>query len=80
MKFVIEVREVDSQADKTHLETEDFREALASYESLKKILANKLDTCSFDIVIMYVRADAVTPCGDLVPVVMSMVETNVAEY
>lgn len=80
LKFQVDVRVKETQTDRTILETNSFREAVAKYDELRGYLANELGVCTFDIVIMYVRADDLTPAGDAVSMVASSIETKVVEW
>ena len=79
-KFLLEVRDRMSQTDSTVLATDSFQEVVEEYNSLKKILLEKKDSCSFDIIVFYVLVEALTPAGDTTPVVMSMVDTVIKEW
>ena len=74
--YSVEVRMRDGQYDEVILQTDDFREALSSYDSLCANMKRLLHACGFDMVCFYVMRDS----GEYVPVVVSAIETDIKEW
>ena len=74
-KFSVEVRMIPGTFDEVMLQTENFRDALCSYENLKTRLEQ--ERCDYDMVLLYVWAG---DCGlkEYVPVVASSLETTIS--
>ena len=78
-KFYVEVRLTRRELDETIIETDNFREALAAYDECKAMLTKHVDTCSFDMVILYMSASDVN-VDEHIPIIGSSIEVSVLEW
>ena len=77
-KYQVDVRCCDGLVDKCIIKTDDFREALATFDRLKARLEEFNHACEFDIVAWYVYTDIRQ--GEYVPVVFASIETTITEW